>query len=154
MSNVIDTLRNDGLRDDLPEFAIGDTVRVAVRIKEGGKERLQNFEGAVIAMQGTGLEKTLTVRKLIGLRKYSNITLKWGITDDAELWDWRKKVMDGKIERKSGAIVLLNDEREEKLRWNFKEAWPTKWSAPALNATGNEVAIETLELAHESVEKA
>ena len=66
MSNVIDSLRYDELRDDLPEFAIGDTIRVAVRIKEGGKERLQNFEGAVIGIQGTGLEKTLTVRKLTG----------------------------------------------------------------------------------------
>ena len=64
MSNVIDTLRRDGLRDDIPEFNIGDTIRVAVRIKEGGKERLQNFEGAVIAMHGTGTEKTITVRKL------------------------------------------------------------------------------------------
>jgi large subunit ribosomal protein L19 len=66
MSNVIDTLRSEELRDDMPEFGIGDTIRVAVRIKEGGKERLQNFEGVVIAMQGTGLEKTLTVRKLSG----------------------------------------------------------------------------------------
>jgi large subunit ribosomal protein L19 len=64
MSNVIDSLRYDALREDLPEFNVGDTIRVAVRIKEGGKERLQNFEGAVIAMQGTGLEKTITVRKL------------------------------------------------------------------------------------------
>lgn len=64
MSNVIDSLRYDGLREDLPEFNVGDTIRVAVRIKEGGKERLQNFEGAVIAMQGTGLEKSITVRKL------------------------------------------------------------------------------------------
>jgi len=64
MSNVIDTLRYEGLREDLPEFTIGDTIRVAVRIKEGGKERLQNFEGAVIGMQGTGLEKTIMVRKL------------------------------------------------------------------------------------------
>lgn len=66
MSNVIDSLRRDSLRDDLPEFAIGDTIRVAVRIKEGGKERLQNFEGSIIAMQGTGQEKTITVRKLSG----------------------------------------------------------------------------------------
>ena len=66
MSNVIDSLRYDELRDDLPEFGIGDTIRVAVRIKEGGKERLQNFEGAVISIQGTGLEKTLMVRKLTG----------------------------------------------------------------------------------------
>ncbi|MDD5720087.1 MAG: 50S ribosomal protein L19 [Candidatus Krumholzibacteria bacterium] len=62
--NVIDSLRYENLRQDLPEFAIGDTIRVAVRIREGGKERLQNFEGAVIAMQGTGQEKSLTVRKL------------------------------------------------------------------------------------------
>jgi large subunit ribosomal protein L19 len=64
MNNVIDSLRRDDLREDLPAFAIGDTIRVAVRIKEGGKERLQQFEGAVIAMQGTGREKTVTVRKL------------------------------------------------------------------------------------------
>jgi len=64
MSNVIDQLRRESLRDDLPDFNIGDTIRVAVRIKEGGKERLQNFEGAVIAQQGTGLEKSITVRKL------------------------------------------------------------------------------------------
>ena len=47
MSNIVDTLRRESLREDIPEFAIGDTIRVAVRIKEGGKERLQNFEGAV-----------------------------------------------------------------------------------------------------------
>ena len=64
MSNIIDTLRYDSLRSDLPNFDIGDTIRVGVRIREGGKERVQNFEGAVIAMQGTGHEKTITVRKL------------------------------------------------------------------------------------------
>jgi large subunit ribosomal protein L19 len=64
MSDVIDSLRYDSLRQDLPAFGIGDTIRVAVRIKEGGKERLQNFEGAVIGMKGTGQEKTITVRKL------------------------------------------------------------------------------------------
>ena len=64
MSDVIDSLRRESLREDLPSFDIGDTIRVSVRIKEGGKERLQNFEGAVIGMQGTGQEKTITVRKL------------------------------------------------------------------------------------------
>jgi phage tail-like protein len=96
----------------------------------------------------------LTPHKLPGLNKYSNISLKWGITDDAEFWDWRKKAMDGTVERKNGSIVLLNDKGEEKLRWNFKEAWPTKWSGPSFKATGNEVAIESLEIAHEGVEKA
>ncbi len=96
----------------------------------------------------------LHVRKLPGLVKYSNISLKRGITDDAELWAWRKTVMDGKVERKNGSIILLDDTGAEKLRWNFVEGWPSKWTGPTFNATGNEVAIETLEIAHEGVTKA
>ena len=94
----------------------------------------------------------LTARKLPGLNKYSNITLKWGMTDDTELWDWRKKAIVGKVERRNGSIVLLDEAGEERLRWNFREAWPTKWTGPSFNATGNEVAIETLEIAHEGLE--
>ena len=96
----------------------------------------------------------ITPHKHPGLNKYSNISLKWGITDDAELWEWRKKAMDGTVERKNGSIVLMNDAQEEKLRWNFSEAWPTKWTGPTFNATGNDVAIEALEIAHEGVTKA
>lgn len=95
-----------------------------------------------------------TVRKLPGLVKYANISLKRGVTDDLELWEWRKKAMDGAVERKNGSIVLMNDAGEEKIRWNFREAWPTKWTGPSFNATGNEVAIESLEIAHEGLEKA
>ena len=98
--------------------------------------------------------EVLTVRKLTGLNKYSNISLKWGMTDDVGFWEWRKKAMDGKVERKNGSIILLNDEGEERLRWNFREGWPTKWTGPSFNATGNEVAIENLEIAHEGVVKA
>lgn len=98
--------------------------------------------------------EAITVRKLPGLNKFSNITLKWGISDDTDLWDWRNKAADGKVERRNGSIVLLDDAREEKMRWNFREAWPTKWTGPSFNATGNEVAIETLEIAHEGVERA
>lgn len=101
-----------------------------------------------------GSEKPLTARKLPGLNKYSNISLKWGISDDADLWKWRKTAIDGKVERKNGSIILMNEAGEEKLRWNFHDAWPTKWTGPSFNATSNDVAIETLELAHEGVVKA
>lgn len=96
----------------------------------------------------------LTARHLPGLNKYSHITLKWGISDDLDFWDWRKKAMDGKVERKNGSIVLMDDTGSEKRRWNFREGWPTKWTGPSFNATGNEVAIETLEIVHEGVDKA
>ena len=95
-----------------------------------------------------------TTRKLPGMTKYANVTLRWGSTDDVELWQWRQKAADGLVERKNGSIVLLDEGGEEKVRWNFVAAWPTKWTGPSFNATGNEVAIETLELAHEGLTKA
>ncbi|MDJ0747490.1 MAG: phage tail protein [Xenococcaceae cyanobacterium MO_167.B27] len=100
-----------------------------------------------------GNEKYLTVRKLPGLVKYSNIVLKYGITDDQELWDWRTKAVEGEVERKNGSIVLLDDQGQEKMRWNFREGWLAKWTGASFNATGNEVAIETLEIAHEGISK-
>jgi phage tail-like protein len=102
-----------------------------------------------------GDDKTMTIRKLPGLKKFSNIVLKRGITDDMDLWKWRKQVMDGKIKdaRKHGSIILMDDEGNDKARWDFVEGWPTKWTGPSFNATGNEVAIETLELAHEGIDR-
>lgn len=94
---------------------------------------------------------TATVRKLAGLRKYGNITLKRGYTTNTELWDWRKTVIDGATERKSGAIVLLDESRQPALRWEFSEAWVSKYEGPALNSTANEAAIESIEIAVEDV---
>ncbi|MCU0501253.1 MAG: phage tail protein [Anaerolineae bacterium] len=96
----------------------------------------------------------ITPRKLPGLAKYANVVLKGGVTDDKSLWTWRKTAIDGKVERKNGSIVLLDDAREEKKRWNFREGWPSKWTGPTFNATSNDVAIETLEIAHEGLELA
>jgi phage tail-like protein len=101
-----------------------------------------------------GNEQHGTTRKLPGLIKYNNIVLKRGWTKDKSLWDWRKKVIDGKTQRTSGAIVLLDEARNEALRWNFREGWPSKWEGPALNAKTSEVAIESLEIAHEGLELA
>lgn len=96
----------------------------------------------------------LTARRLPGLNTYSNLTLQWGVTDDAELWAWRKSAMDGKVQRKNGSIVLLDDTGEEKVRWNFINAWPTKWTGPDFNASQEGIAIERLEIVHEGLTKA
>jgi len=93
-------------------------------------------------------------RKLPGLNTFSAITLKRGITDSDELWKWRQTVVDGKPQRKNGSIVLLDDTGAEKLRWNFSEAWPSKWTGPGLNAGSAAVAVETLEITHEELKKA
>jgi phage tail-like protein len=94
----------------------------------------------------------ITVTKLPGLKKFGNITFKRGFTASHDLWLWRKTVLDGKTERHTGAIVLLNEAREPALRWTFKEAWPRRFEGPAFNAKTNEVAIETLELVVEGVD--
>ena len=97
-----------------------------------------------------------TTRKLPGRSKFSNITLKYGTTTDAELFKWHRQWVNGDpaAQRKNGSIVLLDRQGVERVRWNFVNAWPTKWTGPSFNAKGNDVAIETLELAHEGLERA
>ncbi len=99
--------------------------------------------------------ETITVRKLPGLIKYGNVSLKWGITDSLDLYNWRKKVEDGKIDeaRINMSIVGHDNEGKAVTRWEFTSAWPTKYDAPDFNATASEIAIETLEIAHEGMKR-
>jgi phage tail-like protein len=108
-------------------------------------------ETAVIEYR-TGGENV--VRKLPGLTKFGNIIIRRGVTQDADLWNWRKSVVEGSIDRRNGSIVLLDDKRNEIVRWNFQSGWICKWEGPTLNAKANEVAIETIEIAHEGLERA
>ena len=94
----------------------------------------------------------LKVRRLPGLTKYANLVLKHGITLDRSLWNWRQTVVNGAVERRNGSVILLDAARKEVARWNFVDAWPAKWTGPELNAESSNVAIETLELAHEGLE--
>jgi len=94
------------------------------------------------------------LRKIPGLNKFSAITLKRGITDSDELWKWRATVVDGKADRRNGSIILMDDTGQEKIRWNFFNAWPSKWTGPSFNATSTSIAIETLEITPEDVKKA
>jgi phage tail-like protein len=94
----------------------------------------------------------VTVRKLPGKNSYSDISLKWGLTDSTELWDWRQQIVDGNITRKNGSIVVYDlANSTEVARWNFVRAWPTKWEGPSFSAKGNDIAIDTLVLAHEGL---
>jgi phage tail-like protein len=92
-----------------------------------------------------------TVIKLAGLKKFNNIVLKRGFTQSQELWTWHKTVLDGRTERKSGAIVLRDEAGNPALRWTFREGWVTKYEGPSLNAKNNEVAINSIEIAHEGL---
>jgi phage tail-like protein len=90
-------------------------------------------------------------RKLTGLNTFTPITLKRGVTDSDELWKWRLTAVEGRAERRNGSIVLLDERGAEKIRWNFTNAWPSKWTGPAFSATGNAIAVETMEITHEEI---
>lgn len=92
-------------------------------------------------------------RKLSGQTKYGNVTLKWGLTDSTELYNWRKQVVEkGALgARKNLSLVLIDEEGSDKARWNIMEAWPSKYDATDLSAKGNEVLVESLELVAEEV---
>jgi phage tail-like protein len=94
----------------------------------------------------------ITVRKIPGKKKFTNLSLKRGYTPQGkELWQWRKSVLDGKTERRGGTITLQDEAKKATLVWRFIEGWPSKWAGPAFNAKNNEIAIEELEICVEGL---
>ena len=93
------------------------------------------------------------VRKLPGLAKFGNITLKRGVTKSMDLYNWHRDVLRGQTDRKTGVIILLDDTRAQVARWVFREGFPQKYEGPRLNARSSEVAIETLVICCESLER-
>lgn len=123
-------------------------------IVQGGFSEASGFGSDVEVVEYREGGDPATVRKLPGKTSYPDVTLKWGITDSRELYDWHFAAVNGLIDRRNGSIILLDDVGDEKVRWNFFNAWPSKWDGPDFNATGKDVAIETLTLACERVERA
>ena len=95
------------------------------------------------------------VKKIPGRLKWGDITLKRGISDSLDMWEWRKMVVDGKVEsaRRNGSITMYDQEGSEVARWNFERGWPSKVSGPSVNTTSNEVGIEELVITHEGTER-
>jgi phage tail-like protein len=101
-----------------------------------------------------GNELQLHPRKVPGLRKFGNITLKRGYTDNTDLFEWYRTTLNGSVDRRDGAIILRDEDHNDVLRWNFSNGWVTKYEGPTFNATSNDVVIESVELAVERVELA
>ena len=94
------------------------------------------------------------VRKKPGRTTYANIVLERGYTATDDLWTWRKNIEDGKIDRRSGSIIVLDqDGQTEVARYNFYEGWPSKWYVPDMNSDTSGMAIEKIEISIEKVER-
>ena len=123
-------------------------------ITRGAFQEASGFDSTIDVIEHREGGDNTTPRKLPGQTKHSNIVLKFGLADDRDLYDWHREVINGNVQRKNGSIVLKDRAGTERVRWNFFNAWPAKWDGPDLNAEGNDVAIETFELAHEGCERA
>lgn len=143
--------RKDPLRNFRYRLEIDGIVQAAfseVAIGDSTVEPIEYRDGNEIT----------TVRKLKGLTKYANLTMKWGLTDSKELADWHHQVIedvdmvDGKV-RRTVVIHIQNEAGQDKSSYEIVNAWPTKYDPSDLNGKGNEVAIETLELVNEGMRR-
>lgn len=95
----------------------------------------------------------VSVRKLPGLAKVGDVTLKRGITKSNELQNWHRNILNGVPDRKDVVVILMDDEKNPVIVWRLFHTFPRKWEGPTFRATGNEVAIETLVLSCERLER-
>ncbi len=138
-----------GKRDD--PYAASNFVVQIDGISVAGFSEVSGLSTETDVIEYRNGDEDITVRKLPGLRKFTNISLKRGMTKSMDLWKWRQTVMQGKTERKSGTIILQDEARKQALKWEFKAGWPSKWEGPSLNAKNNEVSIETMEITCEDI---
>ena len=134
----------------LPKF------RFSVDLGSGGTASFHEVSGMNVESQiieyRLGDDATFTKAKMPGLKKYNNVTLKKGMfKGDTVFWDWYSKITMNTIERTDVKVTLLDEKGGTLMLWTLKNAWPTKITVTDLKADGNEVAVETLELAHEGL---
>jgi len=94
------------------------------------------------------------IHRLPGQVSYANITLRYGLTNSRQLWEWFLTSMRGKVERRNISIVLVDsDGVTEAMRWNLINAWISEWNGAVLNASAHEVAIEAMTIVFETLER-
>ena len=112
-----------------------------------------SWETEVVEYKDTLKTGKVTIRKRPGQTKFGDIGLKRGLSGDRGLSKWYQTVLDGKVERKNGSIVVYDMAGTELDRWNFERGWPSKWSASDLSASSDDVMIEELTIAIEHLER-
>jgi phage tail-like protein len=113
---------------------------------------LDSSTSAVTYREGTDL--STVPRQLQGLSSHGTIKLGRGIATNQDLWTWQENVRDGKVDRRSLSIELWDPtNKTKKIQWDFRAVWPTRWTGPSFDATSDAVAIESVELVHEGIDK-
>ena len=117
----------------------------------GGFSEVTGFDASIDVMEYREGDMVQTPMKIPGLKKYGNITLRQGLADSMVLYEWIAEGVNGAVNRKTITITLLDEEEAPAASWQVINAWPMRYTAPDFNATSSEIAIETLEIAHEGM---
>lgn len=99
----------------------------------------------------TGSAPQSTAEKLPGLSRYQNITMKRGLTQNTDLWNWVKNILAGVPDKRNLSIVLEDAQHNDVIRWTVTNAWPCRWSGPELNGGSSSIAVESIEICHEGI---
>ena len=117
----------------------------------GGFSEVTGFDASIDVMEYREGDMVQTPYKIPGLKKDGNITRKKGLTDSLVMYEWLITGVDGPVDRKTITITSLDESEQPVASWQVINAWPVKYTAPDFNATSSEVAIETVEIAHEGM---
>ena len=118
---------------------------------KGSFSEVSGLDAELAPIEYRNGSEDITVRKVPGLKKFTNIVLKRGVIGDVTFWNWLLEGLNGKIRRVQGSIDLLDEQKNTVMQWKFKRGWPCKYTGPGLNAKNNEVAVESLEICHEGL---
>ena len=120
-------------------------------LEAGGFSEASGFDASIDVIEYLEGDRVQTPMKLPGLKKYGNITLKQGVADSMVMYEWMIAGVEGEVERKTITITILDETETATASWQVINAWPAKYTAPDFNALTSEVAIESIEIAHEGM---
>jgi len=135
---------------DLP-YPTFNYLIVISGITAGGFSEVSGLDGECQPIDYRNGDEDFVPHKLPGLKKFPNIVLKRGIIGNLDLFSWLNTALTGKVDRREGAIILRDEQRNEVMRWSFIQGWATKLAGPSLKGDSNAVAIESLDIAHEGL---
>lgn len=133
-----------------PYVAFNYLIEIA-GIRAGGFSEVSGLDLEVQPIDYRNGDEDFIPRKLPGLKRVSNITLKRGIIGELDTFNWVLAGARGEVDRRDAAIVLRDEKRSEVMRWRITRAWACKYMGPTMQGDSNAVAIESIEIAHEGL---
>jgi phage tail-like protein len=148
---MADNERKDGAIWPMPKFRFEVDLGPELKGVPFQEVSGMDVENQVIEYRKSD-SKHFSSEKMPGIMKYGNITMKRGVfINDNSFWEWHNEISMNTIKRRTVFIKLLDENGKVTMQWQLVNAWPTKITSTDLKSDGNEIAIETLEIAHEQL---